>query len=230
VALADPPTPKVCVVVAGDPDDVARTAARELERGLSTRADVRLVSDEAARAVLRGEPAPDASVNDVAADRRQLHGDDRDALGLFTIGQRFGCALDVEIASRPEGLWVRRYDVIHHTFIEDGRIAAIDASSAPAVAVLARRIAAGSIHLAWGISPLAHVVVTAPPPRVLPSSSSPPPATAAHAANGNSGPGIIGWVIAGGAAALLIGGFLVAQSVGPGSPVITVTHPAGNSP
>jgi hypothetical protein len=37
-------------------------------------------------------------------------------------------------------------------------------------------------------------------------------------------------VIAGGAAALLIGGFVIAQSVGAGSPVITVTHPVGNSP
>ena len=150
-----------------------------------------------------------------------MRGDDSDTVTLFTVGRRYGCSLAIEFGARPEGVWLRRYDVLHHAFVDDGRIEASMAPLVPSLAVLARRLASNSFHLAWGVSPLARTVVVVPvAPRVV-ASVAPPAASQVHT---NSGPGIIGWVVAGGAAALLVGGFLIAQSVAPGAPVITVSH------
>ncbi len=229
LAHADPPPPKVCVVVAGDPDEVARSAARAVDRALSLRSDVRVLADESVRAALRGDAAPEASLADVTSQRRSLRGDDTDALTLDALGHRLGCAMTTEIASRPEGLWLRSYDVMHHAFIDAGSShATLGGDIAPALAATARQAADGTLQVAWGLAANARLVIAA-----APASSAPPAnASAAPAAPAPPrGPGIIGWAVAGGAALLLVGGFLLAQSAAPASSVITVTHAgAGNSP
>lgn len=232
ISRADPPPPKVCVIVAGDPDDVARGAARAMDHELSLRTDVRVLADDAVRAALRGDVSQDPAVADVVSLRRTLHGDDTDGLTLDALGHRLGCTLTVEFASRPEGVWLRSYDVMHHTFIAAGASrVSVGSDLVPVFAATARRAVDGTLQVAWGLAAGARLVIS---PLAVSSAraantaaSSPAPV----APSTSRGPGIIGWAVAGGAALLLVGGFLLAQSAAPASSTITVTHAgAGNSP
>ena len=68
---------------------------------LPSRSELRAVADDDARAALRGEPGSDGAQPQLATARRSLDGSDADARALDSIGDRLGCALVVEISSRP---------------------------------------------------------------------------------------------------------------------------------
>lgn len=135
-AYADPPAPKVCVAVAGDPDEAVRASADALTDALSHREGLRGVADADARAALRGETVAAASdVADLAAARRALRGEDRDAASLDGVSARLGCGLVVELMARPAGTLVRVYDPVQHTWPASRELTAIDAATLDVVVV-----------------------------------------------------------------------------------------------
>lgn len=82
--------PKVAVVVAGDPDEALRDAARRVERSVSPR--LRLPFDPGLRAALRGERGEaDDGLEEVRRQRRRLAVDEpADAPLLASLGRRAG--------------------------------------------------------------------------------------------------------------------------------------------
>lgn len=170
LSLADPPAPKVCVVVAGDPDAVARGSATRLATAISARSDLRGVSDADTRAVLRGESRPDPSLGPLATLRRALSGTDADAVQLEAIGQRLGCGLTVEIAARPAGLSMRNFDVVHRVFEPSRTVTAIDSSAVDRWIAPAARAA---------LSPDAPTIATNESPAITPAIEPPAPTTTA---------------------------------------------------
>lgn len=131
-AQADPP-PKVCVAVAGDPDEAVRTLARETEARLSASSSWRIVADASTREALRGESPTPADQADRTASRRALRATDADASTLDSVGDALGCSWFVTLTSRSAGIAPRLYDVGRHAFA-----AAPDAGpfDAPAVVLL----------------------------------------------------------------------------------------------
>ena len=129
-ALADPPPPKVCVAVAGDPDESVRSSADTLTDAISHREGLRGVADADARAALRGEPVAVASdFADLAAARRSLRGEDRDASTLDGVSTRLGCGVVVELMARPAGTLVRVYDPVQHAWPASRELPAVDAAT-----------------------------------------------------------------------------------------------------
>jgi hypothetical protein len=155
VSFADPPVAKVCIVVAGDPDAIARGAASRIATAISLRSDVRGVADADTRAVLRGETRPDPSLAPLVTLRRALTGGDTDSVQLESIGQRLGCSLTVEIAARPAGLTLRNFDVVHRTFDASHTVATVDATAVDRWILAAARasIAADAPAVATSDSP-----------------------------------------------------------------------------
>ncbi len=130
VALADPPAPKVCVAVAGDPDESMRASAETLADAVSHREGLRGVADADARAALRGDAITDAAraseVADLAAARRSLRGEDRDAAALDGVSTRLGCGLVVELMARPAGTLVRVYDPVQRAWPASREVTSVD--------------------------------------------------------------------------------------------------------
>ncbi|MFO0652811.1 MAG: hypothetical protein U0326_41730 [Polyangiales bacterium] len=152
-ALADPPAPKVCVAVAGDPDESMRASAETLADAVSHREGLRGVADADARAALRGDAITDAArateVADLAAARRSLRGEDRDAAALDTVSTRLGCGLVVELMARPAGSLVRVYDPVQRAWpasreVTSVDVAVIDQVVLPALAVRTTNATASS--------------------------------------------------------------------------------------
>ncbi len=115
-ASADPP-PKVCIAVAGDPDEAVRTLARETEALLSSSTTWRVVADAGTRDALRGESGTPAEQADRASARRALRSTDADAATLDSVGDALGCAWFVTLAARSAGIAPRVYDLGRHTFV-----------------------------------------------------------------------------------------------------------------
>src|SRR5207249_3043584 len=115
-AKADPPAPKVCVVVAGDPDANARATAAHLVDSIAARTDLRGVADDDMRAVLLAETRSDPILAPLVRARRSLVGTDEDAASLDVLGERLGCVLAVEIAPLPAVFLVRTYDTVRRAF------------------------------------------------------------------------------------------------------------------
>lgn len=136
-AFADPPAPKVCVAVAGDPDESMRASAETLADAIAHREGLRGVADADARAALRGDSlanaASAADVADLAAARRSLRGEDRDATALDAVSTRLGCGLVVELMARPAGALVRVYDPVQHAWPASRELPSIDAATLDAV-------------------------------------------------------------------------------------------------
>lgn len=220
---ADPLSPKVCVVVAGDPDVAVRSAAAQIADAIAARSDLRGVADADVRAVLRGETRNDASLVPLVEARRALTANDDDAMFLDRLGQRLGCTLVIEMAARPAGILLRPYDVVHHAFREAREVPTLDASLMDTFVVMHARAALGSLRPAAAQGAV-----------VLPSSAR---STGSARRGGqrqgeprrDSGPALWAWAVAGGAALLLVGGFLLAQSSTPSAPVIVVTHAGGET-
>jgi hypothetical protein len=136
-AFADPPAPKVCVAVAGDPDESMRASAETLADAIAHREGLRGVADADARAALRGDSLANAAsatdVADLSAARRSLRGEDRDATALDAVSSRLGCGLVVELMARPAGALVRVYDPVQHTWPVSRELPSIDAATLDAV-------------------------------------------------------------------------------------------------
>jgi hypothetical protein len=229
-ALADPPGPKVCVAVAGDPDEAVRASADALTDALSRREGLRGVADADARAALRGEAVAAASdVADLAAARRALRGEDRDAAALDGVAARLGCGLVVELMARPAGTLVRVYDPVQHTWPASRELAAIDAATLDAVVVpaLAARSASaadagapatdGGAQPATGAASPAANRTAAVDRRAAPAARSPQ-----RSAWSTAWP----WVAVGGVALAVVGAYFLAQDGATTSTTrVTVVHP-----
>jgi hypothetical protein len=124
---ADPPPVKVCVAVAGDPDESMRAGAETVSDAVAHNPSLRGVADADARAALRGDTAP-ADFADLAATRRSLRGTDADATALDALSLRLGCGLVVELMARPAGAAARSYDPVRHTWMPARELSAIDAN------------------------------------------------------------------------------------------------------
>ena len=131
---ADPPPVKVCVAVAGDPDESMRAGAESVSDAVAHHASLRGVADADARAALRGDTAP-ADFAALAAARRSLRGADADAPALDALSLRLGCGLVVELMARPAGTLVRVYDPVQHAWPSSRELATVDAATLDAVVV-----------------------------------------------------------------------------------------------
>ena len=125
-AWADPP-PKVCVAVAGDPDEAVRTLARETEALLSSSTTWRVVADASTRDALRGESATPSEQADRAAARRTLRSTDADASTLDSVGDALGCAWFITLAARSAGVAPRVYNLGRHAFVATPAAGSFDA-------------------------------------------------------------------------------------------------------
>ncbi len=167
LAMADPP-PKVCVVVVGDPDADVRASAMTLADSVEASPALRGVADPDARAALRGERPVPEGMGELATARRTLHGVDQDATVLLTVGRSLGCALVVELASRPATTTLRVYDIVHETWNPAHDVTAIDST------VLDRWI----IPVAHPTEPASVPAPPAPPDNATPAASPPAPGEA----------------------------------------------------
>jgi len=127
-AWADPP-PKVCVAVAGDPDEAVRTLARETEALLSSSATWRVVADVSTRDALRGESATPSEQADRATARRALRSTDADASTLDSVGDALGCAWFITLAARSAGVAPRVYHLGRHAFVATPAAGSFDAAA-----------------------------------------------------------------------------------------------------
>jgi hypothetical protein len=168
VAHADPP-PKVCVAVAGDPDEAVRTLARETEARLSASPSWRIVADASTREALRGESPTPADQADRAASRRALRATDADASTLDSVGDALGCSWFVTLTSRSAGVAPRLYDVGRHAFAATPDAGTFDA---PAVVLL---LEGAVTHHAASTPPTASPSPATPPsnPALAPARSAP---------------------------------------------------------
>jgi hypothetical protein len=231
--LADPPPPKVCVLVAGDADPNVQAAASTLSEAIAARADLRGVVDADTRAVLRGEGRDEPSLADYVAARRALSGTEADARTLDEVGQRLGCALAVDVMARPSGLRVRAYDVVHRSMRPAVEVATLTPPLVDEYVLPHARAAMEPISdsasrpagTARADQPAQAAAAPARAPRDPRTALQPEPARRVGL------PPTWAWAVAGGAALLLVGGFFLVQSSGPGTPVITVMHPpTGGAP
>lgn len=131
-AAADPPPVKVCVAVAGDPDESVRAGAESVADAVAHHPALRGVADADARAALRGDTAP-ADFADLAAARRSLRGADADAPALDALSLRLGCGLVVELMARPAGAAARAYDPVRRAWSPARELATLDANVVAAV-------------------------------------------------------------------------------------------------
>jgi hypothetical protein len=126
-AAADPPPVKVCVAVAGDPDESVRAGAETVAEAVAAHPALRGVADAEARAALRGDAAP-AEFADLAAVRRSLRGSDRDTDALDGLALRLGCGLIVEVMARPAGAAARVYDPVARAWTASREVSSLDAA------------------------------------------------------------------------------------------------------
>lgn len=121
-AAAEAPrvAPKVVVVIAGDPDPLLLAAAREIEARLAVSEAVRLPSDPALRATLRGEAgADDDGLEEVRRERRRLGlGEASDAPILQRLGRRAGAVAVIVVRASPDGAQALALDVRTAQFFE----------------------------------------------------------------------------------------------------------------
>lgn len=116
------PAPKVVVIVVGDPDPVLQAAALELDGRIALAGGLRLPSDPALRAALRGEPDPgaeDDGLDEVRRERRRLGlGEPSDAPILARLGRRAGAVLVVAVREGAAGAEALALDVGSERFFE----------------------------------------------------------------------------------------------------------------
>lgn len=208
-AWADPPPPKVCVAVAGDPDEAVRTLARETEALLSSSATWRVVADASTRDALRGESPTPADQADRATARRALRSSDADASTLDAVGDALGCAWFVTLAARSAGVAPRVYDLGRHAFV-----ATPDAGSFDAAGVV--RLLEGTVT--------SHTSAT-PPTAAAPATTAPArPAATAPARSTPLISRVWPWLIVGGVVLGVLGAVILLQDESTPRTTITVVH------
>ncbi len=229
-AAADRPPVKVCVAVAGDPDESVRAGAESVADAVARHPALRGVADADARAALRGDTSP-ADFADLAAARRSLRGADADAAALDALSLRLGCGLVVEVMARPAGAAARAYDPVRRAWAAARELPALDATVVTAVvlpALDARNAAAADA----GVAGDAGVVTIAGDAGVA---SDVPPASAAPAVDRRAAPTPAAspsflsrawpWLLVGGVAAAVVGAYFIAEGATTTSTRVTVTHP-----
>ncbi len=205
---ADPP-PKVCIAVAGDPDEAVRTLARETEALLSASTTWRVVADASTRDALRGESGAPAEQADRAAARRTLRSVDADAATLDSVGDALGCAWFITLAARSAGIAPRVYDLGRHAFVATPAAGSFDA---PAV-----------VHLLDGTV----TSQTASTPSPAAAAATPAPARPAVTAPSRSVPlfsRVWPWVVVGALVAGAVVAAVVLQDEGTPRTTISVFH------
>ncbi len=127
-ARADPPPPKVCVAVAGDPDEALRSLADDVSAAVGARSDLRGVADPDARRALRGEPGAATTQPELADGRRALRGVAADLEPVTALSGRLGCTLFVTLGGLPEGVALRVWDLRVRTLTLSADLGALDAA------------------------------------------------------------------------------------------------------
>lgn len=229
-AAADPPPVKVCVAVAGDPDESVRAGAESVADAVAHHPALRGVADADARAALRGDASP-TDFADLAAARRSLRGADADAAALDALSLRLGCGLVVEVMARPAGAAARAYDPVRRAWAAARELPALDAAVVTAVvlpALDARNAAAGDA----GVAGDASVVTIAGDAGVtpdVPAASAAPAVDRRVAPTPAASPSFLSrawpWLLVGGVAAAVVGAYFIAEGATTTSTRVTVTHP-----
>jgi hypothetical protein len=114
-------SPKVAVVVSGDPDASVREPAARLDGLLGGHPDVTLPADPGLRRALRGEAASedDDGLEGARTERRRLGwGEDRDVEVLARIGRMAGAHLLLVVRQGEDGVEAVAFDVRASAFYE----------------------------------------------------------------------------------------------------------------
>ncbi|MBL8603925.1 MAG: hypothetical protein JNK72_18505 [Myxococcales bacterium] len=127
-AWADPP-PKVCVAVAGDPDEAVRALADDVNAALGSSNSLRAVADRDTREALRGGVASTAETAEWHTARRALRAAATDDAALDGLAERLGCAVWVTLATRPAGTALRLYDARQRRGAEVEVVSSLDAAA-----------------------------------------------------------------------------------------------------
>lgn len=142
-------TPKVAIVLAGDPDPQLALAARALEETLGADAALTMPSDPAIRAALRGD-GHDDGLDDVRSERRRLGlGESRDVHALTVLGELVGADLVLVVRGGHGTPTATAFDVLRRSFY-DGELALEPIDVARALAFVERRAARAAQPLAPG--------------------------------------------------------------------------------
>jgi hypothetical protein len=231
-ARAQAAAPKHCVAVARDPDDAVRALAVRFERVIATHPAARGVADERARGALRGEPSLDTAGDPaLVAARRALAFSEGDVEPLTTISDQLGCASITVLTATPRGLAARRFEALSRSF---DAITESAEWTEPAIVQrlgLATDPVLAATHASPPSGPSAVTAAPANAPAARTSARDPRVTVAApgqSSGNDRRAP-VWAFVLAGVAGAALVGGFLIAQSVGPSMPLVRVSGP-GASP
>lgn len=175
-------SPKVAVVIVGDPDAMLVAAAREIEARALVSEDVRLPSDPSLRATLRGEAGADEDgLEEVRRERRRLGlGESSDAPILQRLGRRAGAVAVVVVRATAAGAEAVVLDVRTGQFFE-GSLAMTEPDADAIVPFVARRarVAARSAGGAPPIDEAAPATIDGPGSAAI---EGPPPVTAAPGA------------------------------------------------
>ena len=206
-AHADPP-PKVCIAVAGDPDEAVRTLARETEARLSASSSWRIVADASTREALRGESPTPADQADRAVSRRALRATDADASTLDGLGDALGCSWFVTLTSRSAGVAPRLYDLGRHAFAATPDAGPFDA---PAVVLLLE----GAVTHRSAASP----PTASPSPATAPRNSPVAPARSAPTISR-----VWPWLVVGGVVLAVAGAVVLLQGDSTPRTNISVVH------
>ena len=172
-------TPKVAIVIAGDPDAATVAATQALEAQLTAEPRVTMPSDAAVRAALRGEGSGDG-LDEVRAERRRLGlGEARDVTVLTVLGELTGADLVLVVRASHGAVHATAFDVLRRSFY-DGEVALASLDTATTEFVVRRATRAAR--------PLDTGETTNPPPQestapvVDPRTAVPPEAIAADPA------------------------------------------------
>ncbi|MGB7474653.1 MAG: hypothetical protein WBM26_00470 [Polyangiales bacterium] len=142
----DKPSPKIAVVVAGDPDDTLRQTAAFIERE-ATLSGLRVPTDPALRAAMRGEPATEEDgLEGLRAIRRGLGFDPRKDLGSY---KRIGIIAGADallVVHREGAIVLEVFDVSAAQFYE-GALAFDDSSAEQRLKFIKSR--AAQAQLRW---------------------------------------------------------------------------------
>jgi hypothetical protein len=164
---APPParTPKIAIVIVGDPDPATLAAVTALEAAVASDPRVTMPTDPAMRAALRGEGEGDG-LDEVRAERRGLGlGEEHDATPLTVLGEVASADLVIVVHTAHGATHATAFDVLRRAFYDgELELVPLDEHAADFVARRARRAA----------RPLADGETTHPPPaETAPSTTTP---------------------------------------------------------
>jgi len=147
---ADKPSPKIATVVAGDPDETLRETAAFIERE-ATLSGLRVPTDPALRAAMRGEPATEEDgLEGLRAIRRGLGFDPRKDLGSY---KRIGIIAGADallVVHREGAIVLEVFDVSAAQFYE-GALEFDDSSAEQRLKFIKSR--AAQAQLRWSEPP-----------------------------------------------------------------------------